>query len=130
MWRGAHCALVLIVGMAAPSLAESSQRIMIKGELDCGQWVAARNSDQSKVYGGFVIGMLNGLALGRATEFWTINGATISTDAVYLWMDNYCQTNPLSMVATGVVSLYDQRSGWSPPAPTRSGKTTTRQKTN
>lgn len=91
-----------------------AQGVIVEGGLDCGEWVEARTKSTSGHIEHYLLGLMNGLALGHGVEFWRADGTKISRKAVYLWMDGYCRQNPLSHVVTGAVSLYMERSGWEP----------------
>ena len=80
------------------------------GSLDCGVWVHARqeNRGQARVYESYVLGFLDGIAVGEDREFWSGKARTVSRDAAYLWVDNYCRSNPLSMVVTAVFKLFKE----------------------
>jgi hypothetical protein len=82
------------------------------GPTDCGQWVTARSEKRSAILEESVVSFLNGFSMGHRVEFWSIGGAPISRDAVYLWVDNYCAANPLDNLIHATVRLYMQRSGW------------------
>ena len=84
----------------------NAQGIIVEGRLDCGEWAAARIRGKSIPYEHYLIGLLNGLALGHQVEFWHAAPSPISREAVYLWMDGYCQQNPLGQFVTGAVALY------------------------
>ena len=94
--------------------AANAQGITVEGILDCGQWVRARTEKNSTAIGHYVIGVINGLAIGKGVEFWRAGGINISTEAIYLWMDGYCRQHPLNQVFEGAFALYKERSGWRP----------------
>lgn len=108
----ATLALLVVFSFARPGRA---QGIHVEGgSLDCGQWVTGRAERQSVVLEGFVIGLLNGLALGHAIEFWRADRRPVSREAVYLWLDGYCRNHPLDSIVTGAMDLYSERSGRNP----------------
>ena len=105
-------AAALAISLAAVSLAHS-QGVVVLGALDCGKWVQARTNSASSNLEHYLLGLLNGLALGRQVEFWQARGLpSPSRESVYLWMDGYCRDNPLNDVAQGATALYAERSGW------------------
>ena len=75
------------------------------GAVDCGEWI--RNPNATKK--AWLMGYLSGL-----NKMYTLNrdipkdplGALRSGDQALLWMDNFCQRNPLEMVATGAMELF------------------------
>src|SRR5262245_29304763 len=88
----------MIIASAALAFAISgaSAQVNVVGEVDCGKWIKARTEKASIVLEGFIQGLLNGMALGSGIEFWDAGGVPISPHQVFLWMDNYCRTKPLS----------------------------------
>jgi len=74
----------------------AGQGIWIEGTLDCGEWVAARKAAMAQYYEHYLLGVLNGLSMGRRVDIWRIQDNKMSREQAYLWMHNYCQSNPLS----------------------------------
>ena len=92
-----------------------AQGIVIKGTIDCGQWISAREQSSAGYLEHYVLGVLNGLAIGRFTEFWRAGGQPApSRDAIYLWIDGYCRAHPLEDVFRAAGVLFNERSGWKP----------------
>ena len=87
----------------------AGQGIWTEGTVDCGMWVTARKQNSAQAFEGHLLGLLNGLALGRRVDIWRAEGVPMSRDQAYLWMDNYCQSNPLSHVVSGAVMLADEK---------------------
>jgi hypothetical protein len=86
---------------------------------DCGLWVAARKKDRADALENWLIGTLDGMAIGTDKDFWR-KGGQVSREAVFLWMDNYCQSHPLNSVISGTDTLFRERTGWSPsPRPSK-----------
>lgn len=77
--------------------------------MDCGRWATARKHDGADIWEGYVVGFLNGLSLGHDEEFWHAGNAPISRDAVFLWLDKYCDMNPLGLLTNGTIELFNQR---------------------
>jgi hypothetical protein len=71
------------------------------GNYDCGEWFTR---PQAKAW---LLGYLSGLDAALTTE---TTASTLeklnSAGQAYLWMDNYCKTNPLKMINSGAISLY------------------------
>ena len=110
------CALVFLTALSGHTL---SQVNIEGGQLDCGQWVAARKVNGAAArYEHFVLGALNGMSMASNAEFWRARDTQISRESAWLWIDNYCQANPLNMVFQGAYQLFRDRSGWAPrPSP-------------
>jgi len=87
----------------------AGQGIVAMGGKDCGVWVKARKENRATLLEAHLIGFLDGMASGRAIEIWEAQGVTMSGEQAYLWMDKYCQSNPLSHVVTGAHSLANER---------------------
>lgn len=99
-------------GMLALMMVTTSQLraegIYIAGVVDCGSWIKARTTNVSEIFEGYLVGMMNGLALGSGVEFWFASGAQLKEEQVYLWMDKYCRENPLSSLVPGTVKLMNE----------------------
>lgn len=80
---------------AAPTLKPKLSSVWTSGNLDCGSWIMAREAKMSQAIEDYIVGLMNGLALGREVELWHAKGAT-TQEQVFLWFDNYCRMNPLS----------------------------------
>lgn len=78
-----------------------AQGVAVQGHLDCGRWLEARKNSNSKHFEHYLLGFVNGLALGRMVDIWNAKGTTISNEQLYYWMDNYCNKNPLNSAITG-----------------------------
>jgi len=102
-------AMLLLLCFLAARNARS--QVWLEGDSDCGEWVTARKENRSMALEHFALGFLNGLSSGTQYEFWRATGAKTSRVAVYLWIDNYCQSNPLDPLVTAVIKLFDERSG-------------------
>lgn len=99
-------AVTLILGCNEEAAA---QGIFLKGTVDCGRWIKAREEKISEVLEGYVQGTINGLALGRSVEIWKGDGIEVSVDQAFLWLDNYCRQNPLQDVMPGLIKFSDER---------------------
>ena len=96
-------ALVLTSGMSA------GQKIWVETAEDCGDWVKARKLKRSSPHEAHLVGLLDGMAIGRMIEIWKAQGNPMSKEQVYSWMDKYCQSNPLSMVVIGAEELANEK---------------------
>jgi hypothetical protein len=88
--------------------------VYLGAKLDFGQWLDSRKKGTSGSLEEYVLGFMDGFTLGRGVEFWSANGAKISRESVFQWMDTYCLAHPLDQVITGGVALYEERTGWKP----------------
>lgn len=101
--------LLAVIPAAKPASAEDANSLWIEvGNTDCGTWHRARQAGQATSHQGFLVGILNGMSLGRGVEFWRASGMPLTPTQVHLWMDGYCQRNPLSGVVTGATELMNE----------------------
>ena len=89
--------------------AIAEQGITVEGTMDCGQWVESRSLNRSIAYEHYLIGLINGQALGRQVEFWNAGGIPVSLEQVHLWMDKYCKDHPLSNPIRGTYILFEEK---------------------
>ena len=77
------------------------------GVTDCGRWVTESKSTRISAK-TWLLGYLTGL--GAMHEVNNRNDDPMkkinSSDQIFLWMDNYCQKNPLKDVADGGFQLF------------------------
>jgi len=97
--------------LCLPHLASAQARvgIVLGADLARGQWVAARKQQRAQYFENYLVGLVDGLALGRAVDIWSAGGSKVSGEQVFLWMDRYCETRPLDMVATGAFAFAEER---------------------
>jgi hypothetical protein len=76
------------------------------GLSSCGAWTAAKNGQYPLQYQAWLLGYLSAANryLGAGTDFLE------KTDAAgaFAWMDNYCQSHPLSMIETATKELAEE----------------------
>jgi hypothetical protein len=110
-------ALMLRTALAATSLLIAlsitkpvrSQPILLEGSVNCADWIKARTQDRAEYLEHYLLGLLNGLALGSGVDFWRAGGIRVSRQQVFLWMDNYCRSKPLSDPLMGAIDLINER---------------------
>ena len=100
----ARLILALALVMTIPLSAQSQT---VFGMPDCGEWVNQVNSPKK----GWLLGYMSGLNtlhdiedLKPESPLKKINSA----NQVFLWMDNYCKTNPLKTVGDGGWVLFKE----------------------
>ena len=96
-------ALIVTCGNSA------GQGIWSEGIIDCGMWVTARKQNAAGIFEAHLLGLLNGLAVGRGVDIWKADGSPMGRDQANLWMDNYCQSKPLSHVIDGAKELANEK---------------------
>jgi hypothetical protein len=95
-------AIVVSIFLIQPSFGAA-----IFGESDCGQWIAkdAKYDASDKAW---LLGYMSGLSamyevLGKKGN--PLNKIN-SSNQIFVWMDNYCQKNPLKSVSVGGLALF------------------------
>lgn len=96
-------ALLLMGGTGA------TQSIWVETSESCGEWLKARKLKRSSPHEARLVGMLDGMAVGRMTDIWKAQGKPMTRDEAYEWMDQYCQSNPHSKVVIGAEVLANAR---------------------
>jgi hypothetical protein len=97
-------AIVVSVFLIQPSFGAT-----IFGEADCGQWIA-KDPTFSASDRAWLLGYMSGLSVlyekegKKGNPLKKIN----SSDQIVVWMDNYCQKNPLRSVASGGHELFEE----------------------
>jgi hypothetical protein len=105
--------VMLIVFAIGYSVNSHADPLTLMGTPSCGQWNAARINDsqhiKSEQYKSWLMGYISGLSF--AVNSMVLKADVIKgTDAesVFLWMDNYCKTNPLNSLADGGFALFGE----------------------
>ena len=96
--------LALVMVLTIPL---SAQTQTVFGTPDCGEWVNQANNPKK----GWLLGYMSGLNTLHEIEnlkpkdpLDNINSA----NQIFLWMDNYCKTNPLKTVGDGGWALFKE----------------------
>jgi hypothetical protein len=79
------------------------------GTRDCGEWINRKKNVYAELATeGWMAGYLSGLNVLHALNGNKDNPLSkiTSADQIHLWMDNYCQKNPLSNVSDGGDALF------------------------
>jgi hypothetical protein len=71
------------------------------GQPDCGRWLTNKNPTDR----AWLLGYMSGLSIGMVNKSNPL-GSVNSAEQIYLWMDNYCQKNPLNTVTAGGFDLF------------------------
>ena len=104
-----YLALALVVLSPVVLTPTQAKAVMIKGSVNCGNWLKAREQKNAGHFEWYLIGVLNMLAVERKQEFWQAGGVNIDATQVEYWIDNYCKDNPLDSVLAGAEELFVQR---------------------
>lgn len=99
--------------LPTPLTAETfgNKPVYVEGGIDCGDWLGSRQRKTSVAFEHYVLGMLNGLALGADREFWHADGRAISWDAAYFWVDAHCRSHPTDVLNAAVLTFFKERTG-------------------
>jgi hypothetical protein len=102
--------LLLIVILLCTNTVYAQSVIWTQSSVDCGQWVNHRKTNSAIVLEHYLVGTVNGLAVGASLEIWSgTNKRSVSKEQFYLWMDNWCQNNPLKDTLEGVFDFANER---------------------
>ena len=107
MKRMKRFAIAAVVMMALGGPAAAQDAVTLKTNVDCGEWLQARGSNQYHVE-WHLLGFIDGIVLGALFDFWNWGGIPLNVDRVYYWMDNYCRDNPLSNTRVGAIRLFNE----------------------
>ena len=95
----------LVLLLLACCLAQPASGVTIFGRPDCGLWL----SQQRETDKAWLLGYVSGISMseqgglsGRSDPL----GKISSAEQIFIWMNNYCQKNPLKNVGDGAFSLY------------------------
>ena len=86
-----------------------AQTIWVEASEDCAEWLKARKLKRSSPHEARLVGLLDGMAVGRVIEIWKARGNSMSRDQAYEWMDQYCQSNPRTRIVIGAEALANER---------------------
>ena len=97
----------LILLLLACCLAQTAFGQTGFGLRDCGEWIARKDVAGQRNIENWLAGYVSGINAGHWLNhnnddpLKKINSAS----QIYLWMDNYCQKNPLNNIAVGGLEL-------------------------
>lgn len=104
-------AKIMLIFLISHFSVASAQGVMTQGgSVDCGKWLTARKSKTANYYEHYLLGIVDGLALGRWVDVWAGKGGRVTSEQLYFWMDGYCEKNPLDMMVTGAFDFADEMS--------------------
>jgi len=81
----------------------------MQGYIDCGTWYQARNDKRSGILEASIQGFVNGAAIGSEIEIWQSNGVKTSPQTLFLYVDNYCKSNPLSNAYEASIAFINEK---------------------
>ncbi len=102
--------VVAAIMLVAASLEASAQDRMIFGEAgtSCRTWTQARQTKSRKagLSAQWVAGYLSGSNVEADHPADVLGGTNF--DGLMAWIDNYCRANPLDLVGTAALKLFDE----------------------
>lgn len=104
----------LVVTMAFWLSGEATAEVVVKASPSCGDWVKTRKEGGwPEIANNFwLVGYFSGAASGTGKEFWggfNTGVGALDHESVFLWMDKYCNNNPLKKVHEGAELLWLER---------------------
>ena len=84
-------------------LAAGSKTVLHLVNSSCGDWVEARQKNQNSIQLWY-LGFISGINFRAKDDLLS----EVNAASAYLWMDKYCQENPLKTVVQGSVKLLDE----------------------
>lgn len=94
---------IAFLGLIA-CLANPTQAASTFGNPDCGQWLNEKSIADKSWLLGYVSGISQMQALNKNGR--DPLGQVNTSGQIYVWMDNYCQKNPLNKVHNGANELF------------------------
>jgi len=81
-----------------------SETVTIKGSRSCGTWIQDRKINDAIDSETWVIGYLSGIAVSYNKDILRNS----DNSSLYLWIDNYCQKNPLNRISHAAKELANE----------------------
>lgn len=96
----------LMLLLLACCLAQPVFGAKVYGVRDCGEWINRKKNVYSELsVQAWLAGYMSGLSMAHPLNDNPL-GKTNSVDQIFLWMDNYCQKNPLNDISDGGDALF------------------------
>jgi hypothetical protein len=99
--------IVVSFVLFASALA-TAQGVVVKGNMDCGAWLDARERKLASNMQSMIVGYVDGLAVGRSVEIWFGKNPPVNEIQLYFWMDEYCRKKPLSSLSEGALEFANE----------------------
>jgi hypothetical protein len=101
----------LALALTLASAMSAGQTIWVDTSDGCGEWTKARKLKRSSPHEARLVGLIDGMAVGRVIEIWKAPGGPTGREQLYVWMDQYCQANPQSRIVIGAEEFANERTG-------------------
>jgi hypothetical protein len=98
---------IFLIGITAVGVfanSGASATVTNYGDSDCGAWIKTPTHGAKM----WILGYLSGKnsAMGRNNPKYDPLSQISSANQIFVWMDNYCQNNPLEKLSDGGLTLY------------------------
>jgi len=101
---------LLLIALLICANSTYAQLLWIEGVVDCGKWSSARKANSAQYMEHVLLGTINGMSLGVGIEIWAgTDGNKVSREQLYLWIDGWCQKNPLENINSGAWYFANER---------------------
>ena len=99
-------ASAMLVGVTVQASSQP-KRVIGNGAKTCGTWTQEHTAGTADYYylGNWVVGYMSGVNVYTDGPDFL---AQIDPNAVVKWIDNYCTTNPLELIASGAHALLQE----------------------
>ena len=101
-------ALAIIYFLMLPMPVYADVQVNATGS--CEMWLkAGKNKVFRQIQEAFVLGLLDGLSLGKDMNFWITSEGELKVNQALSWVDRYCRERPSQHTIKGVQQLFDSR---------------------
>ena len=96
--------LATVTSLCIGLTVSNAEAVATRGVPSCGTWVKETNEDQWQIVAtrGWLVGFLTGLAVASDKD--VLRGT--DNASWYLWVNNYCQANPLKKLDSAGYILF------------------------
>jgi hypothetical protein len=95
----------LVLLLLACCLAQPALGATVFGTPDCGEWLSGKKGNELDK--AWLIGYLSGISVANPKEGDPL-GKISSSEQIFVWMNNYCQRNPLKDISDGANRLFSE----------------------
>ena len=99
-------AIFLMMVLMSSWMPVDAKTVESRGDRSCGVWITEGKAGTSArvITEAWLVGFLTGLVV--ATGIDALRGT--DNESLYLWMDNFCQREPLKNIAHGGAELFNK----------------------
>lgn len=92
---------ILAVCLMLSGVVNTANAVEVRGMCSCGTWIQEKKTNASHISQLWLLGFMSGLAVGLEKDIIK----KTDNSSIFLWMDNYCQANPLKDIEDGGIAL-------------------------